>query len=108
QVVGDLRIGVGKRLVLAHHAAQLAHQVAETLLLRVVLEDQRGRVLRGLSQGQARRQREQEGKQQGPHPPSTSSSAGIRPVRRLSSVIGPTCFQRTTPSPSTRNVSGAP
>jgi hypothetical protein len=116
-VLGDLRVGVGQRLVLAHHAAQLGGQGVEAGFLGGVAEARWCLVAGGLGEGgrrlrQGQRRGQQQARRAGGHgahrPRSTCSSAGSRRSATTCSVSGPVCFQRTTPAPSTRKVSGAP
>src|SRR5690606_40509380 len=114
QVLGDGGIGIGQRLVLALHAAQFFRQRVEALGFGAAGELRRGDGGRGLRERGGRqrpRQREQHQRQQGAHAahqPSTSSSSGSSSSRLVSSLTGPTGFQRITPAASTRKVSGAP
>ena len=119
QVERDLRVGIGKRLVLAHHAAQFGDERVEARFLGRVAELQRrdvGADLRVRDRRDERRgQREQQGEQHGAHYGTTpaccgsiASSAGSSSPAINASVSGPTCFQRITPFASTRKVSGAP
>ncbi len=121
QVLGDLRVGVGQRLVLALHAAQLRGQVMEAAFLGTIAELQRLRIVQRLLGQRA----------SGSIRSSSASSQRIGSGRRMQGVAGtalglldllqcrdqlssttrwviaPLYFQRTMPLPSTRKVSGA-
>src|SRR5690606_10816237 len=112
QVVRGGRVGVGQRLVLAHHATKLRSQVVEALLFGAVTELEwravaddlcTGRHRTGEGQQQAREQHAQVHSR-----PPRLATRGTSCCSTTSSLTGPTCFQRTTPSASTRKVSGAP
>src|SRR5690606_36942109 len=107
----DQRVGIGQRLVLAHHAAQLQGERVEACFLGGAMELQRSGIglLVGLRQRRQRGQPQQRGKQEPVHrAASIFASSASSSFAMSSSVSGPTCFQRTAPAPSTRKVSGAP
>src|SRR4249919_965408 len=119
QVAGDLCVGVRQRLVLAHHAAQFGGEMMEARFLRAAGERQRHFRLSRLRNGQRRTQHQEGGgrKQRDSYslesvgfhwPRSISASLGSTSSAMTLSVSGPVDFQRTTPLPSTRKVSGAP